>query len=149
MSGCTEPQPVGGECSDSADCDDELTCIDIPDVGPQCMQDCSRSVVRICGGGEVCMGTDPLSNPDRPEDLGICFLGGSRAENETCESNPECAIGLICACTNSTDCGATPRVFRCVRACRVGMEEEHCEEGEACELLDETLENGYCVPDET
>ncbi|HJL15351.1 MAG TPA: hypothetical protein RMH99_06845 [Sandaracinaceae bacterium LLY-WYZ-13_1] len=131
---CGEPALVGEECVDSADCDEGLSCFEHEgaEVSPVCMADCDLSATRRCDEGQVCT---RATGTDRPEDLGVCYLGGTTAVGEACTGNLECEAGAICVDTGD------------VQACFVACDTEDgaaCAEGETCAPLEDMGTNGFC-----
>lgn len=130
---CTSPAQLGEPCTDSDDCAGGLSCITVgdPDEGTYvCMSDCDLTMTRLCEGGEVC--TDPLAT-SRPENLGICFLGGDTPIGSPCAENWECVRGSQCIQPAGV----------CRRACSTEST-SGCDAGEMCTMLSGTA--GFCEP---
>ncbi len=125
---CTSPAEVGAPCTDSADCAGGLSCISTSD--PEvfvCMPDCDLTMERLCDGGEVCIDPPPTGGgTSRPENLGICYLGGDVSAGDPCVDTSECERGSQCI-----DQGGTTT---CQRACTVGAE-GGCGAGETCVMV--------------
>lgn len=135
LGACTSPAEVGQPCTDSADCVAGASCISIgdPEEGVYvCMSDCDLTMERLCEGGEVC--TDPIAS-SRPENLGICFLGGDTPIGSPCSENWECVRGSQCILPAGV----------CRRACTTDST-SGCEAGEVCTMLAGTA--GFCEPAE-
>ena len=133
---CTSPAEIGDECADSADCTMGLSCFEHEGVEPSpvCMEDCDLSTQRLCSTGAVCT---PASGPDRPADLGVCYLGGTAAVGDECNNNLQCALGTICVLSGGSQ--------RCFRACSTD-DGSACEAAETCEGLVDMGTRGYCNP---
>jgi len=81
-------KPVGAACHGRTDCVEGARCIGDDDGTFQCMAECSDPY-EICGDGSVCL---PVSDGS----AGICYIGGSRQDQEPCTNNLGCAPGLLC-----------------------------------------------------
>lgn len=115
-------QEVGERCSAPDDCVDGASCVSAAGVF-RCMSDCQEPG-RICGGGEVCTSTGGAG--------AVCYLGGEARRHDTCESNPQCAKGLLCF-------GAEGLKY-CLPAC-YGPDPD-CASGEVC--VAGASGRGYC-----
>jgi hypothetical protein len=136
LAACTDPALVGEECTDSADCDEELSCFEHEGaaISPVCMADCDLSTTRLCDDGTVCT---VATGPSRPAGVGVCYLGGTTDVGSPCTGNLECVAGAICVDTGDTQA--------CFRACSTD-DGSACEEGEACTALEMMGTNGFCQP---
>jgi hypothetical protein len=121
---------------DSADCDEGLSCFEHEgaELSPVCMADCDLTTTRLCDDGTVCT---RASGPERPEDLGVCYLGGATEVGAPCTGNLECVAGAICVDTGDTQA--------CFRACRTD-DGAACEANETCAPLEMMGTNGFCQP---
>lgn len=132
--GCTSAADVGEACTDSADCLGGLSCFihEGASVSPVCMSDCDLTMTRLCEGGAVCT---PATGAGRPENLGVCYLGGTTAVGQACTGNLECVRGAICVSTGGAQ--------QCYRACRTS-DMMACPAGETCTPLEGAGTNGFC-----
>ncbi len=133
LAGCGEALGIGDECVDGADCESGLGCFIGPADQQRCMERCDPSTTWLCESGPVCFG-DGVADPG---ETGACYLGGSGAVGDTCETNLDCGFGL--ACISQSDGEA----FQCFRACAVT--DGGCPTGQTCAPLTEN--DGFCRPD--
>ena len=132
--GCSDPAEAGQECADSADCAEGLSCFEHAGaaVSPVCMPDCDLATTRLCGDGAVCT---RATGPDRPAELGVCYLGGTTATGSECSTNLECELGSICVMVEGAQ--------SCYRACST-EDATTCGDGETCSPLEAMGTNGFC-----
>lgn len=140
LAACTEPALVGEGCSDSTDCEVAASCFehDGAEVTPVCMMDCDLTTTRVCADGSVCTS---VTTPDRPANLGVCYLGGTTAIGSSCTRNLECARGSICV--DLTPTITTDAEQYCFRACRTD-DTAGCAATETCNALEAMGVNGFC-----
>ena len=138
-SACTNPAAVAEPCVDSSDCDSGLTCISQSSAEPAnvCMTDCDLDSVRVCADGSVCT---PVMDgaPDRPANLGVCYLGGTVPVGDACGRNVQCEQGAVCVLIAEAQ--------SCFTACVVD-DGSACAEGEVCTALESMGNRGFCQPE--
>jgi hypothetical protein len=137
LGACTNPAAVGDPCIDTSDCKNGLSCIgqgsgaDAPTV---CMTDCDLTMTRLCDDGSVC--TAVSDSPDRPADLGVCYLGGTLGVGAPCTANGDCGRGTICVSTSDG-------MQACAGACETTMSGQ-CAASETCTPLTDMGTAGFC-----
>lgn len=107
---------VGEPCAGPFDCVAEALCVGDANGQYKCMAQCDTPY-NLCEAG-VCLPLTP-----RPES--ICYIGGNRDAGDACDTNLDCAPGLLCV-------GSSQR-FLCAQACDA---ESRCMSGESCKTLE-------------
>lgn len=98
-------QQIGEPCDGPDSCVEEALCIGTAEGEFVCMAKCTVNY-DLCMDGSVCL-------PVMTQDASICYLGGGFAEKEACNSNLDCAPGLLCFGTSGQ--------FFCRQACDEGL----------------------------